>query len=381
EHERAGHGLGEVGLTLHGLGDHVHHDLHPLLGGVPGRGAALGALVQSPELAGQGGGQQVHLGGEVAVEGAHGHLGLLGDRPHLDRLVPALGRQRQGGVEDPATPLALGRGGGAVVPGDRRRRGRHRRRGGVGAGLARLGHGLGLFEFFYGRRGPDVAIGMCTCHSRTCSLEHVLEWGRVGPPCPPIPPSTSRRGAIVSIATTPDQTEIQNSIKSWAKSAEPVSIVRAQETDPDAWKTLWPRLAELGLFGVAVAEEHGGAGAEIVDLACMLEEAAARMAPGPVLSTALAGVLVSRAGGAVAGALGETIAEGGLPVGVCPGFGAAPLDASGAVTGAAVAYGGTAEGAVLLPVDVDGTTRWALLEPATEGLTVTPSTPFDISAS
>ena len=185
----------------------------------------------------------------------------------------------------------------------------------------------------------------------------------------------------MSIATTPDQTEIQNSIKSWAKSAEPVSIVRAQETDPDAWKTLWPRLAELGLFGVAVAEEHGGAGAEIVDLACMLEEAAARMAPGPVLSTALAGVLVSRAGGAVAGALGETIAEGGLPVGVCPGFGAAPLDASGAVTGDAVAYGGTAEGAVLLPVDVDGTTRWALLEPATEGLTVTPSTPFDISVS
>ena len=114
----------------------------------------------------------------------------------------------------------------------------------------------------------------------------------------------------MSIATTPDQTEIQSSIKAWAKSADPVTTVRAQETDPDAWKALWPQLAELGLFGVAIAEEHGGAGAEIVDLACMLETAAARMAPGPVLSTAVAGVLVSKAGGDVA-AVNESFGFGG----------------------------------------------------------------------
>ncbi|WP_314038143.1 acyl-CoA dehydrogenase [Dietzia sp. CH92] len=186
----------------------------------------------------------------------------------------------------------------------------------------------------------------------------------------------------MSIATTPDQTEIQSSIKAWAKSADPVATVRVQEEDPEAWKTVWPQLAELGLFGVAVAEEHGGAGAEIVDLACMLETAAAHMAPGPVLSTALAGVLVSRAGGAVAEALGETLAEGGLPVGVCLGIGTAALDGSGAVTGdPGIAYGGTPDGGLLLPVEVDGTTRWALLEAGTAGVTVTPSTPYDISAS
>jgi len=186
----------------------------------------------------------------------------------------------------------------------------------------------------------------------------------------------------VSIATTPDQTEIQNSIKAWAKSAEPVATVRAQENDPDAWKSLWPQLAELGLFGVAVAEEHGGAGAEIVDLACMLEEATRHMAPGPILSTALAGVLVSKAGGAVAGALGETLAEGGLPVGVCLGFDTAALDGSGAVSGdAGIAYGGTSEGGLLLSVEKDGRAVWALLEGGTEGVTITPSTPYDLSAS
>lgn len=186
----------------------------------------------------------------------------------------------------------------------------------------------------------------------------------------------------MSIATTPDQTEIQSSIKAWAKSADPVATVRVQEEDPEAWKAVWPRLSELGLFGVAIAEEHGGAGAEIVDLACMLETAAAHMAPGPVLSTALTGVLVSRAGGAVAQALGETLAEGGLQVGVCLGIGTATLDGSGEVTGdPGVAYGGTPDGGLLLPVEVDGVTRWALLEAGTAGVTVTPSTPYDISAS
>lgn len=186
----------------------------------------------------------------------------------------------------------------------------------------------------------------------------------------------------MSIATTPDQTEIQNSIRAWAKSAEPVITVRAQENDPDAWRSLWSRVSELGLFGVAIAEEHGGAGAEIVDLACMLEEAAAQMIPGPVLSTAVAGVLVSRAGGDVAAALGEQIAEGGLPVGICLGLGTATLDGSGAVTGdPGIAYGGTAEGGILLPIEREGQTRWALLEGGTQGLTVTAATPYDLSAS
>ncbi|EYT62405.1 acyl-CoA dehydrogenase [Dietzia sp. UCD-THP] len=206
----------------------------------------------------------------------------------------------------------------------------------------------------------------------------------------------------MSIATTPDQIEIQNSIRSWAKSVDPVDTVRAQETDPDAWKAHWAQLAELGIFGVAVAEEYGGAGAEILDLACMLEEATARMAPGPVLSTTVAGVLVSRAGGEVASALGETIAEGGLPVGVCLGHGVATLKGSttegpttedtttgGSTTEGSttvsgdpgVAYGGTTGGGILLAVEIGGQTRWALLDGDTEGLRVTAATPYDLSAS
>src|SRR5699024_6810110 len=68
--------------------------------------------------------------------------------------------------------------------------------------------------------------------------------------------------------------------------------------------------------------------------------------------------------------------------GICLGIGTAPLDGSGAVTGdPGIAYGGTVDGGLLLPVEVDGATRWALLEPGTEGVEITPSTPYDISAS
>ena len=57
-------------------------------------------------------------------------------------------------------------------------------------------------------------------------------------------------------------------------------------------------------------------------------------------------------------------------------------DGSGEVTGdPGIAYGGTPGGGLLLPVEIDGATRWALLEAGTAGVTVTPSTPYDISAS
>src|SRR5664279_391247 len=65
--------------------------------------ANLGLL----ELTGKRRDEQMDLGGEVAVERAEGDVGQLGDGPHLDGVEPALGRQRDGGVEDAATPVAL----------------------------------------------------------------------------------------------------------------------------------------------------------------------------------------------------------------------------------------------------------------------------------
>ena len=84
----------------------------PGIGLSPQRG--LGAL----ELAAERGDEQVDLGGEVAVERAEGDVGLLGDGAHLDGVEAALGRERDGRVEDPLAAVAL-RGGPEVL--DRQR--------------------------------------------------------------------------------------------------------------------------------------------------------------------------------------------------------------------------------------------------------------------
>lgn len=198
----------------------------------------------------------------------------------------------------------------------------------------------------------------------------------------------------MTIATTKDQTDIQGSLRAWAKSADPVAATRAQETDPEAWKRVWPALVELGLTSVALSEERGGAGAEIVDLACMLEETSAALVPGPVLSSAVVGVLVDHAGGAVAEEFGARLAEGELVAGLALGLTGAPLaaDSAGAVSGELPAVlGGTAGGAVLFPVvgsdagtgDAAGAedARWVLATPGADGVSIEPGTPFDISAN
>ncbi|HUR14356.1 MAG TPA: acyl-CoA dehydrogenase family protein [Mycobacteriales bacterium] len=61
---------------------------------------------------------------------------------------------------------------------------------------------------------------------------------------------------------------------------------------------LWATLAEAGLLGVAVPEEHGGLGLGLVELALLLEEAGRRVAPVPLLSLALGGLVLSRHGSA-----------------------------------------------------------------------------------
>jgi alkylation response protein AidB-like acyl-CoA dehydrogenase len=61
-------------------------------------------------------------------------------------------------------------------------------------------------------------------------------------------------------------------------------------------EALWATLAEAGLLGVAVPEEHGGLGLGLVELCLLLEEAGRRVAPVPLLSLALGGLVLARHG-------------------------------------------------------------------------------------
>ena len=105
------------------------------------------------------------------------------------------------------------------------------------------------------------------------------------------------------IAITDEQRALQDSIRSWSAAAgsEQVRALEAAgpaATAPEPWHEArtWKELADLGVFGIAVSEGAGGAGGGLVDLASAMEQTAHALVPGPVLGTAIAGVLLDGTG-------------------------------------------------------------------------------------
>src|SRR5205823_7430609 len=79
----------------------------------------------------------------------------------------------------------------------------------------------------------------------------------------------------------------------WAARADTLRTVRAMESGSDGWRAHWADVSDLGILAIAVPEELGGAGGEVVDLAAALEQLADALVPGPILATALAALALS----------------------------------------------------------------------------------------
>jgi 3-oxochol-4-en-24-oyl-CoA dehydrogenase len=121
------------------------------------------------------------------------------------------------------------------------------------------------------------------------------------------------------IATSDEQRALQDSIRAWARRDDPVGWVRACADaggDRPALPDSWDSLAALGLLSVHLGEHVGGSGGTVSDLAAGLEEAARVQAPGAVLSTALAGLLLDRADVPAAKELLPDLAAGSRSAGV-----------------------------------------------------------------
>ncbi|SHK74048.1 Acyl-CoA dehydrogenase [Pseudonocardia thermophila] len=98
------------------------------------------------------------------------------------------------------------------------------------------------------------------------------------------------------MSSAPDQelTELRTVIREFleAKSAED-DVRRLMETDEGHDPAVWDQLArELGLVGIAIPEQYGGAGAGFVEQAVVLEEMGRALFCGPYLASA---VLAARA--------------------------------------------------------------------------------------
>jgi alkylation response protein AidB-like acyl-CoA dehydrogenase len=165
------------------------------------------------------------------------------------------------------------------------------------------------------------------------------------------------------VALTEEQAALAEAIHAWSAAHHPREAVRAAETGATA--SIPAGFAGLGLFGVALPAASGGAEGSIADLAAGLAAAAEELVPGPVLGTALGGLLLASV--PEAKELLPALAEGEATIAVL-------LDEL--VDGVSGPVPGVDAGTWLL-VPVDG--GHVLLAPGTPGVEIESLAPFDFS--
>jgi 3-oxochol-4-en-24-oyl-CoA dehydrogenase len=186
----------------------------------------------------------------------------------------------------------------------------------------------------------------------------------------------------VVATVTDEQFAARELVRDWARdsSSRPngtKAIREVEQGNADAWRPVFAGLAGLGLFGVAVAEDSGGAGGSIEDLCAMVEEAAKALVPGPVATTALATVVLSEVvddpellAALASGERFAGVALEGSEISVQ--FQGETSRASGSVD---LVLGGADGGLLLLPADE----MWVLVDSESDGVQVEPLRAADFS--
>ncbi len=169
------------------------------------------------------------------------------------------------------------------------------------------------------------------------------------------------------IATTQEQQALQASLRDWAKRADPIAVVRRGPSTA--------LLAELTALGVFAIPLDGGT---VTDLAAALEQLACVLAPGPVLPTALANLLLARSGR-------PDLAEATACVALAPGSLTGTRQADGGLrvtgeTGPVLWAAGHLLAAAATPDSAAGDSdAWFLLAAGQPGVTVDLLAPLDFS--
>ncbi len=94
----------------------------------------------------------------------------------------------------------------------------------------------------------------------------------------------------MNFAFTEEQEMLRSSVAGFLDDKVPMSRVRElMETDTGHDPAVWDELAAMGIPGLAIPEEYGGAGFTHLDLAVALEETGRRLTPSPLFATAVLG--------------------------------------------------------------------------------------------
>ncbi len=164
----------------------------------------------------------------------------------------------------------------------------------------------------------------------------------------------------MSLALTDEHVALAATARRWLDTYTPVAAAHAVlETTTDDRPDWWPELAALGWLGLAVAEEHGGQGYGIGELAVVLEQTGRVALAGPFLSTAIAAVAASRwaADSTLVAALVDGTCVAGFAL-------ESDLVASGRVVSGTVSavWSGAVADVLLLPVAMNGGRVWCLID-------------------
>ncbi|WP_433373712.1 acyl-CoA dehydrogenase [Streptosporangium sp. CA-115845] len=186
----------------------------------------------------------------------------------------------------------------------------------------------------------------------------------------------------MAIGLSEEHEALRESVTGWAERNIPSEVVRAViAAEGEERPGFWPGLADQGLLGLHIPEEHGGSGYGLLETAVAVEALGEHVAPGPYVPTVLASAVVLASDGKAHAELLPGLADGTLT-------GAVALAASitgtrgedGALTigGAAdLVLGGALADILVLPVSTDRGEEWVAVDAS--AATVTPVGSLDIT--
>ncbi|WP_068166268.1 acyl-CoA dehydrogenase [Rhodococcus phenolicus] len=101
----------------------------------------------------------------------------------------------------------------------------------------------------------------------------------------------------MTIGLSDEDRELRDSVRGWAaRHATPAVIREAVEAKVETRPQYWDSLAELGMLGLHLPEEVGGAGFSLLETAVVAEELGRAMVPGPFLPTVIVSAVLNAAG-------------------------------------------------------------------------------------
>jgi alkylation response protein AidB-like acyl-CoA dehydrogenase len=202
----------------------------------------------------------------------------------------------------------------------------------------------------------------------------------------------------MSLTLTAEEQSLRDSVRRFVAERSPISAIReliaaGEPFDTGVWKQL---TAQLGLAGLIIPEEYGGADAGYSALSVVLTELGAGLVPSPLLASAVlaAGALLrldDEAGrhellpGIASGELIVTLALTGAPAGQVRAAGGAGLGGDGAASGGAArltgelapVLNGAQADVLLVPAVGDDGVAIYLVEAGASGLSRVPLTTAD----